>query len=490
MLRSGGEGYRASPQAHFQPDRQRLGARDPRGLAPVSIGRKTYLTFLPLKGTGIISMQGYPLSLSRSLISPLLFCIVLAWSFSPASRVTGAETSPLRLRDDGTYQNGAYWATPLPWLMDTLLAADVERAALTFCEAVEDFKARGDINEWINDEARKKRGVRDYCASAAMPLAGAQRLRAHLEAMGKALPRELQTRFDENERWLRERAKLILRGSSQLGKDNIRIFTPDATGGYGAFWVRDWSYAVEGCPEAFTWDEIREGYLFLVRAQRADGCMPDRVRPDGVGVYSPGEESKPFSKNGSVDQSPFMVRLCYQYWILSDDLQPFRQTAAALEKAMEFTPRDASTGLVVIEDTTLFRPYSFLDTVPLSGAQQFDSVLYWQACGHLSELFSAAQQPAKAARWAAEAEKIQSSMTSLWDDDAGWFVAASVSWRQPSIWGSLFAVASGIASDAQCERIVQSSLKQYDLFVYRGQIRHLLKGTFWGKPEPEYSPRK
>lgn len=433
-------------------------------------------------------MQAHPLSLFRSLAWPLLSSIALTCLMSLSSRATGAET-PLRLRDDGTYQNGAYWATPLPWLMDTLMIVETERAALAFCEAVEDFKARGDVNEWVNDEAKKKRGVRDYCASAAMPLAGAQRLRAHLTATGKHLATDLQARFDENERWLRDRAKQILRGSSQLGKDNVRIFTPDATGGYGAFWVRDWSYSIEGCPEAFTLDEIREGYLFLARAQRADGCMPDRVRPDGVGVYSPGEESKPFSKNGSVDQSPFMVRLCYQYWKLSDDLEPFQQTAAALEKAMEFTPRDDSTGLVVIKDATLFRPYSFLDTVPLTGAQQFDSVLYWQACRHLSELFFRVQQHAKAERWAAEAEKIQASMASLWDDDAGWFVAASTSWRQPSIWGSLFAVASGLASDAQRERIVQSSLKQYDLFVHRGQIRHLLKGTFWGKPEPEYLHR-
>ena len=84
------------------------------------------------------------------------------------------------LRDDGTYQNGGYWATPLPWLMETVIRDDPARAARYFCDAVEDFQSRKDINEWVNDRATKPRGVRDYCASAAMPLAGARRLRAFL----------------------------------------------------------------------------------------------------------------------------------------------------------------------------------------------------------------------------------------------------------------------------------------------------------------------
>ena len=54
----------------------------------------------------------------------------------------------------------------------------------------------------------------------------------------------------------------------------------DATGGYGAFWVRDWSYMIEGCPEAFTREEIRDGYLFLAAAQRDGGVI--HAHRDGV----------------------------------------------------------------------------------------------------------------------------------------------------------------------------------------------------------------
>lgn len=407
-----------------------------------------------------------------------------------AQDVSTSSQSTRVLRDDGTYQNGGYWATPLPWLMVTLMRDDPQRAATAFCEAVADFQARHDVNEWVNDRARPSAGVRDYCASATMPLAGLTQLRSYLERTNTRLPPDLAARVDAAEAWLRPAARRIVRGGSREAKDGVRIFTPDATGGYGAFWVRDWSYQVEGCPNVFTREEIREGYLFLAAAQRADGCMPDRVCADGHGVYSPGGEANPLSKNGSVDQSPFMVIVCHQYWQLHNDLAPFRQTADALEKAMRFTPRNRANGLVTIVDAALFRPYSFLDTIPLEGDQQFSSVLFWDASRKLAAMFDAAGQTSHGEPWRQEAERIKASLGSLWDDELGMFVAASEKWRQPSVWGSLFAVYSGLATPRQRDRIARYCLDNYDLIVKRGQVRHLPKGTFWGRPVPEYVSAK
>lgn len=393
-------------------------------------------------------------------------------------------------RDDGAYQDGGYWATPLPWLMDTLRQIDPARAAAAFCDAVEDFQTRQDVNEWVNDNSPRERGVRDYCASAAMPLAGARRLRAALAgAPDKILPPELAKKFDAAENWLRERAKRIIQGSSRVAQNGVRIFTPDASGGYGAFWARDWSYMIEGCPEAFTPEEVRDGYLFLASAQRADGCMPDRVRADGKGVYSPGGETKPLSRNGSVDQSPFLVILCHQTWRITGDLEIFRRTADALEKAMRFTPRNPGNGLVTIRDAGEFRPYSFLDTVPLQGDQQFDSILFWDASNKLAEMFTATGEGERAGAWKREAERIQAALAGLWDEPSGLFVAASEHWRQPSVWGSLFAVASGIATAEQRARIAGWCAENHHRFVYRGQVRHLPKGLFWGRPEVQLAAK-
>lgn len=388
-----------------------------------------------------------------------------------------------RLRDDGRYQDGGYWATPLAWFMVTVTRRDPDLAARTFCDAVDDFRSRGDVNEWINDGAA---GVKDYCASAALPLAGVRRLRMWLARKNLALPPASAARLEDDEKWLHRRALEIIRAGSRPGKDGVRIFTPDASGGYGAFWVRDWSYSLEGCPEAFTRQEVRRGYLFLAAAQRADGCMPDRVRADGTGVYSPGPEQHPLSAHGSTDQSPFMVLVCHQYWTRYHDLDLFRRTAAALEKAMRFTPRNPDTGLVTIPDPALFRPYSFMDSVPLTGDEQFSSVLFWDACRKLAAMFAADARPEKAEIWRREADRVRTGLSTLWDDRTGAFVAASEHWRQPSVWGSVFAVYTGAATPAQCDRIASFCIDHYPLLVKRGQIRHLLKGTFWGRPEPEY----
>lgn len=431
-------------------------------------------------------------SLLHSVKLIFLLCVafgLLAGQLTLGQAAPPAASAPRGLRDDGAYQDGGYWATPLPWLMTTVMQEDAARAARLFCDAVEDFQARKDINEWVNDNAPKPCGVRDYCASAAMPLAGVRRLRAHLAETGKHLSPELARRMDADEAWLIAQAHRVLRGSSRRGKEGVRIFTPDATGGYGAFWVRDWSYAVEGCPGAFSRAELHDGYLFLAAAQRADGCMPDRVAADGHGIYSPGGENSPFSANGSVDQSPFMVILCHQVWKLQNDLDPFQKTAAALEKAMRFTPRNPGNGLVRITDAKAFRPYSFLDTVPLVGDQQFDSVLFWDACTKLAEMFDAAGQPSCAAAWRYESQRVKTSIASLWSDKLGLFVAADERWPQPSIWGSVFAAYSGVTTPEQARRIARYCLDHEDQIVFRGQIRHLPKGTFWGKPEPQWINR-
>ena len=149
--------------------------------------------------------------------------LTAVWAAGTLVQAAFAQT----LRDDGTYQNGGDWATPLPWLMETVMRDDPARAARYFCDAVEDFRSRKDINEWVNDLAAKPRGVRDYCASAAMPLAGARRLRAFLAESGKTLQPDLARRLDADEAWLKREALRVLRGSSRLGKGGVRIFTPE-----------------------------------------------------------------------------------------------------------------------------------------------------------------------------------------------------------------------------------------------------------------------
>ncbi|MGI6173146.1 MAG: hypothetical protein ACOYI8_04525 [Christensenellales bacterium] len=62
----------------------------------------------------------------------------------------------------GTYQNGAYWATPLKWLVCALLPEYPQQASLALSDALEDFAENG-CCECINGSYRK---LPDYVVSA------------------------------------------------------------------------------------------------------------------------------------------------------------------------------------------------------------------------------------------------------------------------------------------------------------------------------------
>jgi hypothetical protein len=70
------------------------------------------------------------------------------------------------------YQNGGFWATPTGWFVYTLDLADPSLADRTVLEMVEDYRRRG-VMEWILGE---KKGVPDYVASAALPIAGIEKM--------------------------------------------------------------------------------------------------------------------------------------------------------------------------------------------------------------------------------------------------------------------------------------------------------------------------
>ena len=52
--------------------------------------------------------------------------------------------------EEGTYQNGAFWATPLAWIVPLYAKRDSKFATEMLQTVINDFKKNG-INEWIND---------------------------------------------------------------------------------------------------------------------------------------------------------------------------------------------------------------------------------------------------------------------------------------------------------------------------------------------------
>ena len=87
--------------------------------------------------------------------------------------------------NNGNYQSGGFWATPVGWFAYALDQADSALADKTVLEMVRHFQEHGAC-EWINREGNCQNP--GYIASAALPLAGLRAMlerRAHAAASAK-----------------------------------------------------------------------------------------------------------------------------------------------------------------------------------------------------------------------------------------------------------------------------------------------------------------
>ena len=91
-------------------------------------------------------------------------------------------------RNSGSYQSGAFWATPVGWFVYTLDLADPALADQTVIELVRHCQQYGAC-EWINREGR--RVLPGYLASAALPLDGIRAMLSRRAQSTAGAPQEL-----------------------------------------------------------------------------------------------------------------------------------------------------------------------------------------------------------------------------------------------------------------------------------------------------------
>lgn len=287
--------------------------------------------------------------------------------------------------------------------------------------------------------------------------------------------------MDQYITWLEEAARRELAGCRAVAHDGTVLFTPDGEAHYGALWTRDFAYMVENAWDLLDTHEVRAAIEYLLRGQRADGCIPDRVLVDGapfgngVPVYSAGPVDKPLG-DPPTDNSQFMVSLVYDYVCHTDDRAFARQWLGALRRALDFTLRDAQ-GLVFIPPERPHSPYGFTDTIAKTGALLFSSLLYWKACGEMAHLCRWCDEDA--ASYLQRADQITHTLNCLWDEDIGAYRAATHDCRQIDVWGSAFAVYIGFAQNERRQRLLHFLHDHYADYVYRGQVRHLLGDETW-----------
>ncbi len=298
------------------------------------------------------------------------------------------------------------------------------------------------------------------------------------EVTAKKRPPQGKLFRSEDVSWLNQECIRQLRGCRITASDGTILYSPGGGGRYKALWTRDFSYMVENAGDLIPHSQIREAIFYLLRGQREDGCIPDRVQPDGRVLYSAGAPDAPLG-DVPTDNSQFIVKLVADYIRLSGDSKFFSQVQTQLDKAMNFTRRSPD-GLVHIPPGHRQSPYGFTDTVAKSGDLFFSSLLYWEACGLISHLHEKAGRLERSADYRYRAKLIEKNLDALFDAEAGLYLAASVDCRQIDIWGNAYSVYIRFPTP-HLEQIRQSLLKNLERYTWHGQIRQLPRGEYWQK---------
>jgi hypothetical protein len=291
--------------------------------------------------------------------------------------------------------------------------------------------------------------------------------------------------------FLTEASQRFLAGCRVTASDGTTLFTPDGRAHYAALWTRDFAYMVENARHLMAPAQVEGCIRYLLRGQRADGAIPDRVRPDGVPVFAAGSEDHPLGEP-NLDNPQFLVIAADEYL---RSLEPrraetlFRQWSARLDAGLDYLPR-GEHGLVFNDPRQPHSPYGFTDTVGKTGELLMESLLYWTACRRLAHWHHEAGSRARVKDYRKRAEAIEKGLGTLWDEDAGMFRAATVHCRQIDIWANAYALCLDFPLGPKRARMRRFLAANYERCVWRGQVRHLLKGEYWERLLTPVAPER
>jgi len=282
--------------------------------------------------------------------------------------------------------------------------------------------------------------------------------------------------------FLEDAAKKLLEGCILKASDGTPLYTPDGKAHYAALWTRDFASMVENAGDLMPKENIEKCIDYLIKGIRADGAVPDRVQVDGRPVYAAGAPETPLGEP-NIDNAQFLVFAVASYLdMVPTDRQKFlyKKWSSPLQKGMNYIPLAAS-GLVWNDPAKPHSPYGFTDTVAKTGELFMESLLYWRASKMLARWEGIYGSEEGKEAWAARARALEKNIDSLWDDKTGMFFAASRDCRQTDIWANAYAVYIDFPLRDKKDQIIDWLVNNFDRYVWKGQVRHLPKGEYWGR---------
>lgn len=275
---------------------------------------------------------------------------------------------------------------------------------------------------------------------------------------------------DEQYQCLTEKCRQITASVRKKRIDGTTVYTPG--GDYIHLFPRDCYYLVHGAQQFVPAEDIREILRLIFRHQGPEGIVPQCIAPDEGDGYAGG---LPVG-----DSAQFVVLLAYEYFQRTSDRAFVKENIVRLKRAMDSMPR-SDLGLIWIDPEAAVVAYGFTDTVIKTGDELFCSLLYWETSRQLAEMAKAVGEDVMAEDFLARAALVEKNLASLWDEESGMYMAASLDCRQIDIWGNAYLVYIGFPDLPKRQRICRFLVEHYPQIVYAGQVRHLQDGQYWQK---------
>ncbi|MCO5296933.1 MAG: hypothetical protein M9921_08755 [Fimbriimonadaceae bacterium] len=291
-------------------------------------------------------------------------------------------------------------------------------------------------------------------------------------------------------------AATIAPGTETGNTVGFPLVTPG--GHYPALWVRDFSMAC-GCG-LLSAQTMRDHLRLIAKTQNgpderrlASGAIippfaiADHINFDGQPVFYPGtydagehQGGEPWGVLPPVDDHYEFIHIAAQLWRTTRDATFLAERIEGrtlwerLQLALDVPTVDDASGMIKTDVARRAVGFGFCDTVFLTGAMLFASLLRYRALGEMLELRHAAGHPDPIGKYAFFQEWMAMHLAETFGSD-GWLSAATGVGRQPDVWGTLFSLDLGVLKGKRKETALDVVVGAFDAgsITFEGAVRHV-----------------
>ena len=240
--------------------------------------------------------------------------------------------------------------------------------------------------------------------------------------------------------------------------------------GYNGVWAEDFLQALNAAPDIFTEQEARKVARWLTLMGANLTWFRDGLMEDGVIMPSFAEKMSPCLPFAWIRLMARLEKICgpFEPELKLQWLGSFQRSLLQV---------NFSCGLVYIFKNDSMFGYPFHDIVKVSGYDLMSSANAYLGFKAAIEFFAGTAPAAKLVEWRLMSEQITQNLFRLYDDGKQIFNAASLSCRQPDIWGNGYI--SGMVSLEKQKHIADFLYENRELIFRDGFTRQISEKGGW-----------